>query len=331
MPSTGKLDIRDCPLIGHAADISKSTRMTRSGHCGRQRLVARPFFDPPSERRERGCKVLKRSRTVDRAFSAGGSMRRREFTLRLLAVRVASWPLTARGQQSERVRRIGRGLLGQAIDDQQGQRFVIAALLKALRRHGHGMSGRNVRMDVAQGGAGNAQEINRIRLHRELGRVFDCTDVIVRRQGVRSEPVGAAFRKRTDERCSCFCGDGFAMDSPVAGSGFVDSAVARPAASATGFSSDLRVRYGREAMAGAIEGNFRRPSIKASGCGCETRWCANLTAGAGQFGATPICSFDTNRGLRSFGSMAVMMSAILSGKLSGPFLTSHDCRTAAWS
>src|SRR3954447_14474431 len=97
-------------------------------------------------------------------------MRRREF-ITLLGGMAASWPLTASGQPNAPLRRIGV-LLGQGIDDQQGQ-ARIAALLKALQDMGW-TDGRNVQIDV-RWGAGNAQEISRYA--SEL--VANAPDVIV--------------------------------------------------------------------------------------------------------------------------------------------------------
>src|SRR3989442_7330811 len=70
-------------------------------------------------------------------------MRRREF-ISLLGV-AATWPLAARAQQSERVRRIGV-LMASAADDSENQARM-AAFLQSLAQSGW-IDGRNVRIDT---------------------------------------------------------------------------------------------------------------------------------------------------------------------------------------
>src|ERR1700682_4274974 len=83
-------------------------------------------------------------------------MQRREF-IALLGGAVVAWPLATHAQQSERTRRIGV-LLGQAVDDQQGQ-ARIAAFLRDLQNSGV-VDGSNVQIDI-RWGAGNVGEIRR--------------------------------------------------------------------------------------------------------------------------------------------------------------------------
>ena len=71
-------------------------------------------------------------------------MKRREF-ITLLGGAAASWPITARAQQGERMRRIGI-LLPAAANDPQFQARV-AAFLQALALLGWAV-GRNVRIDT---------------------------------------------------------------------------------------------------------------------------------------------------------------------------------------
>src|SRR5437867_12831256 len=80
----------------------------------------------------------------------GAVMKRRGF-IALLGGAAAVWPLTARAQQSARVRRIGvfRSL---AADDAEGQ-TRIAAFLQGLQESGWTV-GRNVRIDFRWGTGG---------------------------------------------------------------------------------------------------------------------------------------------------------------------------------
>ena len=73
----------------------------------------------------------------------GSDMRRREF-ITLLSGAAAVWPLAARAQQPERVRRI-LVLMGSAKDDPNGKASV-ATFRKALLELGWA-DGRNIRID----------------------------------------------------------------------------------------------------------------------------------------------------------------------------------------
>jgi hypothetical protein len=70
-------------------------------------------------------------------------MRRRDFIT--LLVGAATWPLVARAQQTERMRRIGV-LIGTAANDAEGQ-ARIAAFLQGLQEL-HWIVGRNTRIDI---------------------------------------------------------------------------------------------------------------------------------------------------------------------------------------
>jgi putative ABC transport system substrate-binding protein len=77
---------------------------------------------------------------------------RRDF-ITLLGGAAAAWPLAARAQQPERMRRIGV-LMSLAANDAQGQ-ARLAAFLQGLQQLGW-IDGRNVRIDT-RWGAGDAE------------------------------------------------------------------------------------------------------------------------------------------------------------------------------
>jgi putative ABC transport system substrate-binding protein len=83
------------------------------------------------------------------------TLRRREF-ITLLGGAAATWPLTARAQQPDRMRRIGV-LMGRAESDPEGQSFA-AAFLRGLAALGW-MPGRNLKIDYRwqAGDIGQAQ------------------------------------------------------------------------------------------------------------------------------------------------------------------------------
>src|SRR5258708_39501945 len=86
-------------------------------------------------------------------------MKRREF-ITLLGGAAAAWPLAARAQQGERVRRIG-ALMSQAADDPEGQPRLLA-LAQGLQESGWTV-GRNVRIDT-RWGAGDAERYRKYAL-----------------------------------------------------------------------------------------------------------------------------------------------------------------------
>jgi putative ABC transport system substrate-binding protein len=75
-------------------------------------------------------------------------LKRREF-IKLLGGAAATWPLAARAQQRERMRRIGV-LVNLTPDDAEGQ-ARLAAFLQGLQEAGWAV-GRNVRIDLRWGG-----------------------------------------------------------------------------------------------------------------------------------------------------------------------------------
>src|SRR5262249_979489 len=151
------------------------------------------------------------------ACRRGDRMRRRDL-ITLLGTAAAAWPLAARAQQAERMRRIG-GLTNLAENDPEARRRM-AALLQALQKLGW-RDGENVRIDyrVALGKADNAR-----RYASEL--VALAPDVILASGSVST---GALF-EATSTIPIVFAH----VPDPVA-AGFVES-LTRPGGNVTGFS-----------------------------------------------------------------------------------------------
>jgi putative tryptophan/tyrosine transport system substrate-binding protein len=143
-------------------------------------------------------------------------MRRREF-ITLLGGVAAAWPLVARAQQPERVRRIGI-LLPAAANDAEMQARV-GAFLQGLQQLGWTI-GRNVRIDTRWATA-NAAEIRRHAA--ELAAL--APDVILAHGGSTVGPLLQATRTVPIV---------FPAAVDPVGAGFVDS-LARPGGNATGF------------------------------------------------------------------------------------------------
>ena len=143
---------------------------------------------------------------------------RREF-ITLLGGAAAAWPVAARAQQAERVRRIGI-LLPAAADDAEFQARV-GAFLQALALSGWTI-GRNVRIDTRWATA-NAAEIRRHAA--ELAAL--APDVILAHG---ASTVGALLQATRTVPVV------FPIVADPVGAGFVDS-LARPGGNATGFMS----------------------------------------------------------------------------------------------
>ena len=143
-------------------------------------------------------------------------MRRRQF-IALLGGAVA-WPLAARAQQGERVRRISV-LMSVAADDREGQ-ARLAAFLRGLQELGW-IDGRNVRVDT-RWGAGDGERVRKY--SAEL--VALTPDVILASGGSVVAPLLQATRTVPIV---------FTQTPDPVGAGFVES-LARPGGNATGFS-----------------------------------------------------------------------------------------------
>ena len=143
-------------------------------------------------------------------------MKRREF-ITLLGGAAAGWPLAARAQQPERMRRIGI-LLPATVDNADYQAWV-GAFLQALGQLSWTI-GRNVRIDTRWATANSAD----IRRHAaELAAL--APDVILAHGGSAVGPLLQATRTVPIV---------FAVAGDPVGAGFVDS-LARPGGNATGF------------------------------------------------------------------------------------------------
>jgi putative tryptophan/tyrosine transport system substrate-binding protein len=143
-------------------------------------------------------------------------MRRREF-ITLVGGAAAAWPLAARAQQPERMRRIGVLRGGGTADDPEGQARH-AAFLQALQQLGW-IDGRNVRIDT-RWPAGNAADARKFAA--EL--VALAPDAILA-TGASVGPLLEATRTVPIV---------FAAVVDPVGAGFVDS-LAKPGGNATGF------------------------------------------------------------------------------------------------
>ena len=145
-------------------------------------------------------------------------MQRREF-ITLLGGAAAAWPFTARGQQPERMRRIGV-LMSVTADDPEGKaRFT--AFQQGLQQLGW-VDGRNVRFDIRWPG-GNADEIRKFAA--ELATL--APDVIL---ATGSATVGPLLQVTRAVPIV------FVVVVDPVGAGYIAS-LARPGGNATGFTA----------------------------------------------------------------------------------------------
>jgi putative tryptophan/tyrosine transport system substrate-binding protein len=145
-------------------------------------------------------------------------VRRRDF-IKVIAGSAGAWPLFARAQQGERVRRVGV-LMSLAADDREGQ-ARLAAFLQGLQELGW-IDGRNVRIDI-RWAAANAADTRKyaaelVALAPDVFLVSGGALVGTLLEATRTVPI--VFTQTPD---------------PV-GAGFVDS-LARPGGNATGFTA----------------------------------------------------------------------------------------------
>jgi putative ABC transport system substrate-binding protein len=145
-------------------------------------------------------------------------MKRREF-ITLASGAVASWPLAARAQQGERVRRVGMLLPATAEDSEYP--VLVNAFVRELQQLGW-TEGRNVRIETRWAGGG--ADINR-RYAEEL--VALAPDVIMAAGNSAAGPLLRVTRAIPVV---------FTIVPDPVGAGLVDS-LARPGGNATGFTS----------------------------------------------------------------------------------------------
>jgi putative ABC transport system substrate-binding protein len=160
-------------------------------------------------------------------------MKRREF-ISLLGGAAAAWPLAARAQQGERMRRIGV-LMNLASEDAEGQ-ARLAAFHQGLQQLGWTV-GRNVQIDY-RWGAGNAD-----RIRKDAAELLALAPDVILSSG---SPSVAALQQATRSVPIVFV----LVVDPVR-SGFVDS-LARPGGNITGFACMGRIQH-RWKMAGAAQ------------------------------------------------------------------------------
>jgi putative ABC transport system substrate-binding protein len=145
-------------------------------------------------------------------------MKRRQF-IALLGGGAAAWPLAARAQQGERVRRIGV-LVSIAPDDPEAQARV-AAFIHELQQLGWA-DGRSLRIDI-RWGAGDAERIRR----------YAAELVALAPNAILAVGGGAVGPLLQTTRTVPIV---FTLTPDPVGAGFVDS-LARPGGNATGFTN----------------------------------------------------------------------------------------------
>jgi putative ABC transport system substrate-binding protein len=144
-------------------------------------------------------------------------VKRRDF-ITLLMRAAAAWPLAARAQQAERMRRIGV-IMSLAADDKQGQ-ARLAAFLQGLQELGW-TDGRNVRIDI-RWGTGDAG-----RNRRHAAELVELAPDVILASG--GSIVGPLLQATSTVPVV------FTQTPDPVGAGFVES-LARPGGNATGFS-----------------------------------------------------------------------------------------------
>jgi putative tryptophan/tyrosine transport system substrate-binding protein len=236
-------------------------------------------------------------------------MKRREFLLGLGGA-TAAWPLAARGQQAERVRRVAL-LITNAPDDAEAKARV-AAFTQALEQSGW-IDGRNLRIDTRWSAGGPAETRKHAVELAESG-----PDVILTSGASGAGPLLQATRTVPVV---------FVIVPDPVGAGFVDS-LARPGGNATGF---LMFEYGLsgkwleliKSIAPGVKrvGVLRDPAISA-GIG---QWSALQTAAPSfDIDVTPLNLRDAAEIERSIAAFASVPNSGLIVTASGLSFTHRD-------
>src|SRR5262249_35428219 len=187
-------------------------------------------------------------------------MRRRQF-ISLLGGAAAAWPLAARAQQPERVRRIG--VLTNFASDDPAEQSRVLAFAQALAQSGW-TEGRNIRIDIRWGGgAGDPERIRR----NAAELVALAPDVILAVGSGTTGPLLQATRAVPIV---------FVLVADPGGAGFVQT-VARPGGNATGF---MLYEY-----ASGEKWPVRLKRIARGVRGVPSRRNPAIAAGSGQLGA----------------------------------------------
>ena len=195
---------------------------------------------------------------MDAVQALAEAMRRRDF-IKVIGGTAGAWPLAARAQQRERMRRIG--VLATVTADSPEWQARLAAFQQGLQQLGW-TDGGNVKIDI-RWAAGNADNI------RKYAAEFAALtpDVILAAGGAAVGPLLQATRTVPIV---------FAQVIDPVGAAFVDS-LARPGGNATGFTS---FEFGLSAkwleLLKEIAPGVRRAAVLRDGA---------LTSGTGQFAA----------------------------------------------
>jgi putative tryptophan/tyrosine transport system substrate-binding protein len=226
-------------------------------------------------------------------------VKRRQF-ITLLGGAAAAWPLAARAQQTERVRRVGV-LMSVAAEGPDGQPRL-AAFLKGLQALGW-TDGRNVRIDL-RWGAGDAERTRNfvaelVALGPDVILASGDHPVVALQQATRTVPIV------------------FTMVADPVGAGFVES-LAHPGGNTTGFTLyeyNMSAKW-LELLKELAPGVKRVAVIREAGTAAGTGQFAGIQAGAPGLGLelSPI-------GVRDAGEMERAVAAFSRSPNSGMIVT----------